>query len=229
MTNKTRPNVFTMPEKSIENIINVRKSWPDIFRESVSAKHICRYFLENGISSVLDIGCGYGKDTNYFTSQGLRVTGIDLSSRIIRQATALWGTTKPSFIIGDMRKLPFADCSFDAVYGNMSYHLLPDKESRDDAAKEMHRVLRPEGIVFQVLFSSNDLRNVPDSEQNTHTLVNGEKTLINYLDEEEVRSSFASFNIESLAEVQGTIGVWNPREIRTWYLAARKPVNGHKF
>ena len=35
---------------------------------------------------VLDVGCGHGRDAEYFTEQGLNVVVLDLSSELIRIA-----------------------------------------------------------------------------------------------------------------------------------------------
>jgi ubiquinone/menaquinone biosynthesis C-methylase UbiE len=48
---------------------------------------------------------------------------------------------------GDMRKLPFADASFDAVVASLSIHNIYRVEGRREAILEIVRVLKPGGKV----------------------------------------------------------------------------------
>jgi ubiquinone/menaquinone biosynthesis C-methylase UbiE len=48
---------------------------------------------------------------------------------------------------GDMRKLPFADASFDAVVASLSIHNIHGVEGRREAILEIVRVLKPGGKV----------------------------------------------------------------------------------
>jgi ubiquinone/menaquinone biosynthesis C-methylase UbiE len=55
----------------------------------------------------------------------------------------------------DMRELPFADASFDAVVASLSIHNIYSVEGRGEALREIVRVLRPGGKVALM-----DFRNV---------------------------------------------------------------------
>ena len=46
---------------------------------------------------------------------------------------------------GDMRKLPFADASMDAVIANLAIHNISSREGRREAIAEIVRVLKPGG------------------------------------------------------------------------------------
>jgi ubiquinone/menaquinone biosynthesis C-methylase UbiE len=48
---------------------------------------------------------------------------------------------------GDMRKMPFADASFDAVIASLSIHNIYSAEERHKALCEIARVLAPGGKV----------------------------------------------------------------------------------
>jgi arsenite methyltransferase len=45
----------------------------------------------------------------------------------------------------DVRDLPFPGGSFDAVVSCLALHMLPDRDARDQACREIARVLRPGG------------------------------------------------------------------------------------
>ncbi|GAA2789813.1 class I SAM-dependent methyltransferase [Saccharopolyspora taberi] len=54
-----------------------------------------------GGKSVLDVGCGTGRDARYWTGQGFDVVGLDSSERMVEHA----GNSCPGaeFVVGDMR------------------------------------------------------------------------------------------------------------------------------
>jgi SAM-dependent methyltransferase len=92
----------------------------------------------------LDLGCGTGA----FSELILRrcapksLTGIDPSpAQIGYVRKRLPGHT---FEVGDSMAMPFGDRAFDIVASALVFHLIPD---RTKAFAEMHRVLRPGGLV----------------------------------------------------------------------------------
>lgn len=73
-------------------------------------------FLTQG-SSVLDLGCGYGRITNRLAERGARVTGLDVSPTLLKKAES--GAAElgvdVEYVLGDMRSLPWRD-RFDAAF-----------------------------------------------------------------------------------------------------------------
>jgi SAM-dependent methyltransferase len=90
--------------------------------------------------TLLDVGCGTGLVTERLTRPGLRVIGVDSSTEMARMASARVG---PALVLGDSRRLPFADASLDAVSAVWLLHLLPDAPA---VVAECARVLRPGGV-----------------------------------------------------------------------------------
>ena len=94
---------------------------------------------------VLDAGCGEGYNTRILARRGARMTGVDVSERMI--ALAQDAERREPFGI-DFRRASytdlgmFADASFDAVVSFMS---LMDGPRFDLAMRETFRVLRPGG------------------------------------------------------------------------------------
>src|SRR5262245_26487593 len=58
--------------------------------------------------AVLDLACGAGRHTAALRRRGYRTLGIDLSLTLLARI-------EPPRVAGDMRRLPFADGSFDWV------------------------------------------------------------------------------------------------------------------
>lgn len=90
--------------------------------------------------SALDVGCGTGALSNVLSQQGLRVTGLDPSSGMLKQATKRVNNKDIEFMnIIPGEKLPFSDKSFDLVISSYVAHGLRP-EDRINLYKEMQRV-----------------------------------------------------------------------------------------
>lgn len=99
-------------------------------------------------SHVLEIGSGNGGAAVYLaTTTKARATGLDNNEAGIRWAVALSREKgvedRVEFRLGDATKpLPFADNTFDAVFANDTFSLIPDRAA---LLRQCHRVLRPGG------------------------------------------------------------------------------------
>lgn len=91
---------------------------------------------------VLDLGCGTGWFARKMAGDlGARVTGVDLSDGMIRQARDASGPDI-AWRVADAERLPFADSSFDVVFSNLMVQWCADPRT---VFAECRRVLRPGG------------------------------------------------------------------------------------
>jgi SAM-dependent methyltransferase len=114
-----------------------RSAWQE------SYDRLARLVTPGGL--VLDLGCGSGEDAPALASMGLRCVGLDISAGLLdlaRRFESLAGRA----VLGDLRSLPFADASFDAVWADGSVHHVTKPEMRGVAA-EVARVLKPGGAL----------------------------------------------------------------------------------
>jgi ubiquinone/menaquinone biosynthesis C-methylase UbiE len=100
---------------------------------------------------LLEVGCGIGTDLVRFAKGGAMVTGIDLAKTAIdlaRKNFDLNGVKARELRVGNGEVLPYADASFDVVYG---HGVLQYTEDAGRLVKECHRVLRRGGeAIFMV-------------------------------------------------------------------------------
>ena len=121
-----------------------------------------------GNEHVLDAGCGRGLALIGCAKQLTtgKVVGIDLWSAKDQSDNSADATLANAAIegvanrvevkTGDITKLPFADASFDAIISMTVIHNIPSREGRDEALRELARVLKPGGrmAIFDLLHTS---------------------------------------------------------------------------
>jgi arsenite methyltransferase len=128
-----------------------------------------------GDERVLDVGCGRGlmligaaKRLTTGTATGVDIwQSVDLSGNraeeTLRNARAEGVSDRVRVETADMRKLPFADGSFDLVLSRAAIHNLYQREDRAKALAEIARVLAPRGRVV-----IDDIRHLPEYSEELH-------------------------------------------------------------
>jgi ubiquinone/menaquinone biosynthesis C-methylase UbiE len=92
----------------------------------------------------LDVGCGAGNLAELAAKAGARVTGIDLSPRLVDVARSRAETAgfDIEYRVGDAESLDVADASFAKVSSSVAMIFAPD---HDAVARELARVTEPGG------------------------------------------------------------------------------------
>ncbi len=93
--------------------------------------------------TLLDIGCGTGHWTSFFAQMGYRVTGLDVSLRMVGVAR-IAAPGRP-FLVSDAMSLPFRRASFDVIAGMATLEFLPDPTL---AVDEMVRCAKRHGVLL---------------------------------------------------------------------------------
>jgi demethylmenaquinone methyltransferase/2-methoxy-6-polyprenyl-1,4-benzoquinol methylase len=100
---------------------------------------------------VLDLACGTGDIAFELAARGDRVVGLDVTHRMLQLASrkAQASGRRVPFVTGDMMALPLPDASFDVVTTGYGLRNVPDLAG---ALAEIHRVLRPGGLLLSLDF-----------------------------------------------------------------------------
>ena len=106
-----------------------------------------QYIEGNPPFSILDFGCGPGRDLKSFLDLGHRPVGVEGSDRFVAMARVHSGC---DVLRQDFLKLNLPPVAFDGVFANASLFHVPSQEL-PRVLLELHATLKPRGV----LFSSN--------------------------------------------------------------------------
>lgn len=132
-------------------LYGIRVAKPRLIRQQVEGLNL------QGNEHILDLGCGRGLFLIEAAKQLMtgKAVGIDLwqtkdqsgnsPKAAIRNGKIEGVEERIEVKTGDLRCLPFPDQSFDVALSSLALHNIPDKLGRQQALKEMLRVLKPGG------------------------------------------------------------------------------------
>ena len=142
----------------------------DAYREHFNNPAFLEFVGDLKNKTVLDAGCGEGLNTRILARAGARMTGVDISPKMIELARAdekqnLLGIRYQIASFSDLSL--FEDGAFDVV---VSFMALMDGADYEGAVREMFRVLRPGGeLIFSIrhpCFCVADTEWIPDEDGN---------------------------------------------------------------
>ncbi|GAC1358958.1 MAG: class I SAM-dependent methyltransferase [Acidimicrobiales bacterium] len=107
-------------------------------------------FVAEGLTSVVELGAGQGRDTLELLRAGLDVHALDYADDALGAIGAAAGPDLGARLVTtahDVRRpLPFAEGTFDACYSHMLFTMALTTLELEALAAEVHRVLRPGGL-----------------------------------------------------------------------------------
>jgi SAM-dependent methyltransferase len=127
------------------SIIDAHERAAPIFREYLTGRAGLR---------ILESGCGSGRWMAFFETLGHRAYGVDDSWGALRVARRHDPAMR--LVKADALRTPFADGSFDAAFS--SYVAEHFEDGPEELFREIHRVLKPDGLFFVVVPFNNTFR-----------------------------------------------------------------------
>jgi SAM-dependent methyltransferase len=94
--------------------------------------------------SILDLGCGPGRDLRYFRSLGHDAVGLDGSKELAAMARSYSGC---EVLEQDFLAMELPESRFDGVFANASLFHVPSQEL-PRVLVELSETLRPRGVLF---------------------------------------------------------------------------------
>lgn len=176
--------------------------------------------LPEGIS-ILDAGCGEGRNLTYFRQRDYRIWAVDenreslLRSRVRQRATlACRGLLQQARI----ERLPYRSHSFDCVLSSAVLHFAHHRQHFLDMLQEMWRVLKKGGIFWARLASRTALPEARPAGGGKFRLPDGS---LRYLVEERELMDLSQRLDGELLDPIKTTRVQGLRSMATWCLRKR--------
>jgi len=117
------------------------------------------------VHDILDAGCGTGHGARLLRQRyaAALIVELDLSERMLSRPSARrklalpWSrrSTQRSAVCADLQQLPLAASSVDLVWSNLALHWADDVAN---VLAQMHRVLRPGGLLMFSMFGPDTLK-----------------------------------------------------------------------
>jgi len=192
---------------------------------------------------LLDVGCGYGRDSLYLAAElGCRVLGIDPSPAAVSAARRSrrggldveFEVTDPEALTAERGATPAvrrgsgdaSDCGgFDVVFSSNVYQLLPPSRRRRFATA-VGALLRPGGLLFLSTLSPRDAQHYAKGEP-----VAGEERswveagYLHFCTADELEADFAGLELLDLEErsYDEPLAGGRVHHHTSWFLEARRP------
>jgi ubiquinone/menaquinone biosynthesis methyltransferase len=121
-------------------------------RDGAWKRHLVSLSGARAGTRALDLATGTGDIAFLVAERGASVVGLDVTHRMLQLAHAK-NAAPCRFVTGDMMALPFPSGSFDLVTTGYGIRNVPVIEP---ALAEIHRVLRPGGLLLSLDFNKPD-------------------------------------------------------------------------
>jgi len=134
-----------MNNEVIESFNKFAEQYADITFSNILQYELNRFIsLIPSEGKILDLGCGGGRDVQYFADFKLETIGIDASIKLIDEAKK---RVNGNFEVMDMRNLTFKDEEFNGVWAQDAISYVT-KEDAINVLKHVSRILKKGGVFF---------------------------------------------------------------------------------
>ena len=175
----------------------------------------------DAVQSILDVGCGSGRNLAYFLREGFEVWGLDRDAQAVAASRNLAQQISPNFSVAQLRiaeadAIPFPQSSFDAVICSAVLHFANDQEHFHRMLDTMWNVLSEGGLFFARLASTIGMEEHLQLLQGRHYQLPGGTTW--FLVDEGILLECTNRLGGTLLDPIKTTNVQNKRCMTTWCL-----------
>ncbi len=144
--------------------MNAKEFWKDNWKDpkhrrtNPFAKKVYKIIKNKNYNTILDLGCGDGRDTFYFAKKGYRVTAVDYSQSGMHHIEEKIKKEHLKDIVPvrqDITKVTFSRGSFDVIYAHLIVHYFDEKETTKLFSK-LYDILKTGGMLFVKVKSTED-------------------------------------------------------------------------
>ena len=170
----------------------------------------------NNTKTLLDVGCGTGRNLPYFLHGAFEVFGIDSDEKQINELIHNKQVKRANFKVAQAHNIPFNNVKFDLIICNAVLHFADNKEHFERMLQSMWNRLEQGGILFMRLASNIGIEPLIEPMGNgKYALPDGS---IRYLvDQNELLKYTENMNA-TLVEKIKTTNVQDMRCMTTWIL-----------
>ena len=164
----------------------------------------------NNSKTILDVGCGTGRNLPYFLHGAFEVFGIDSDEKQINELIHNKQVKRANFKVAQAHNIPFNNVKFDLIICNAVLHFADNKEHFERMLQSMWNRLEQGGILFMRLASNMGIEPMGNGK---YALPDGS---IRYLvDQNELLNYTENMNA-TLVEKIKTTNVQDMRCMTTW-------------
>jgi len=175
----------------------------------------------DGCKTVLDAGCGGGRNLVYFLQNGYEVYGVDQNTDAVEEVKELSAMLAPkndlnNFSVAGVEDMSFTNNFFDLVICSAVLHFAQNEQHFDNMVRSLWQVLKPGGYLFIRLASDIGIERLVQSTGNGRYLLpdGSERFLVN----EQTLLGYTAELKGTLYEPIKTTNVQNLRCMTTWCL-----------
>jgi SAM-dependent methyltransferase len=196
--------------------------------EPTSVAHrLMEVFRTHGVRTVLEAGCGSGRDALFYAREGFDVTGTEISENALRRARGRAETEGLRLTLrrDDLAETRLPPGAFDASVAIHLIHLQPT-HIRQRMVNQLWHLTRDGGLIATANYSTSEVGLAtwaPYPEPNTRVDPKGK--LVHFFDAADLTALFSpdrfdllTFEEVDLAEIPDT----GPVTHREWLVIARK-------
>lgn len=196
--NNRKSSINSSQDVWTRRFLNEGQLWGE--HPSPPARYLTRTVLEHS-SRIVEVGAGYGRDTNWFAENGHNVTAIDKASTALAVAPLALhekiADNSVTYTTADFRRASLSAKSHDVFFSHRVLHLLGNNGITENFAKMAATVLKPEGTLLVTA------RNFKDFNKNQMKWVDRSQGVAEYRND-----------VEALGDRRGqTIYFWNKKKL----------------